>query len=126
MNKQTARNNAFLKAARPFAMPRQYRYLTIQANNGATIEALEYITASCFPLAWNYMLAGTNYGSIDTTPYVSVAPVYDQPALPTIADVQAVLERPYPTVVSPDGMGQHRNKGMLAAFFATLSLVEDE
>lgn len=125
MNKQTARNNAFLKAARPFAMPRQYRYLTIQANSGATIEALEDCCARDFPLVWDYMLAGTNYGSIDTTPYIS-APVYDQPALPTIADVQAVLERPYPTVVSPDGMGQHRNKGMLAAFFATLSLVEDE
>lgn len=124
MTKQTARNNSFLKAARPFATARQYAYLMNLANTGATIEALELSTARNFPCVWDFMLAGTNHCTIDMMPYISVAPVYDQPALPTMEDVEEVLRRPYPTVTTNDGLGQHRNKGMLHNFFATLSLVE--
>lgn len=50
--------------------------------------------------------------------------LYNKPALPTDADVLEVMSREYPTVVTADGLGQHRNKGMLEATFATLNLVE--
>jgi len=44
---------------------------------------------------------------------------HDQPALPTDDDVRAVMQREYPTIASEDGLGQHRNAGMLNAVLGT-------